>query len=167
VKRIACVCACVLLVGFAPAPVVRTETDPDKAIQQFEKDVKEKKSPFGKRLKKLIDHLKKLQGGLEKQGKTAQADAIRERLLLLDTISEEHLLGKSSAAEWLTKGANGRYKRLSRVLLLPIDEASYTTFKDFGFWNGTSYGGVTNLTPGYWVYVAPRWFIWQDGPPRP
>ena len=34
--------------------------------------------------------------------------------------------------------------------------------RDFGNWTGTSYLGHENLPQGYWVYVAPNWYIWGD-----
>jgi hypothetical protein len=168
-KRLACVCACVLFTtGFAPVPSKKTEVNPDKAIAQFEKDVKDKDSDaVAQRKKKLIEHLKKLEAHLIKAGKKDKAEAIRERLLLIDTLGADNRLGKVTVAELLKKAGNGKYKHLLRVLLLPGDQASYNQFTDFGYWSGTAYGGATDLPLGYWVYVYPRWFIWRDGPPRP
>jgi len=51
-----------------------------------------------------------------------------------------------------------------RVLLVPADQANYNRYNDHGIWQGTSYAGFNDLTPGYWVYVYPRWYIWRDGP---
>jgi len=56
----------------------------------------------------------------------------------------------------------GKYGRLLRRLYLPNDRQSYTAFRDWGRWEGTDYGGFTNLPPGYWVYVYPHWLIWRD-----
>jgi hypothetical protein len=167
-KRLAGVCSCLLLVGFAPAPVKKVEGDPDKAIEQFDREFKGKTGAFVEaRKKELLGRLKKLQADLEKKGKADQANAVRERLLLAQTLTEDHPLGKASSRAILTKAGAGRYKRLTRVLLLPSDQANYNQFTDFGFWQGTAYGGAADLSPGYWVYVYPRWFIWRDGPPRP
>ena len=57
---------------------------------------------------------------------------------------------------------NGRYKNLLRIIEAPEDSAAYGSFSDFGRWEGTSYRGLDNLPQGYWVYVAPYWFIWGD-----
>ena len=156
-------CGCLLLFGFAPAPLPRDEPDPDKQIQRFEKDVEGKEADAVEaRKKKLIASLKKLQEELEKKGKTDKVDAVRERLLLLDAVSAEHLLGKTAPAE-LFKGAGvNKYRRLTRVLLVPSDQANYNQFADFGFWNSNSYAGVNDLEPGYWVYIYPRWYIWRE-----
>jgi hypothetical protein len=42
---------------------------------------------------------------------------------------------------------------------VPEDQASYGEFCDWGHWSGTSWRGHTDLPPGYWVYVAPHWYI--------
>ena len=55
-----------------------------------------------------------------------------------------------------------RHSRLLRRLYLPNDQQTYTRFRDWGRWEGTTYGGFTNLPPGYWVYVYPYWYIWRD-----
>ena len=58
---------------------------------------------------------------------------------------------------------NGKYSHLLTTIRVPKDEASYGLFRDDGYWSGTSYRGSTELPPGYWVYVAPTWYIWRDG----
>ncbi len=57
---------------------------------------------------------------------------------------------------------NGKYKNLLRIIEAPEDGASHGTFDDYGRWEGTSYRGQNNLPQGYWVYVAPHWYIWGD-----
>jgi Ca-activated chloride channel family protein len=59
-------------------------------------------------------------------------------------------------------GSNGKYVNLLRIVEAPADAATYGTFRDFGRWEGTSYAGQDNLPKGYWVYVAPNWYIWGD-----
>ena len=59
-------------------------------------------------------------------------------------------------------GARGRYRTLLRVIEAPQDRATYGDFCDYGYWPGTSYLGHTDLTPGYWVYLAPNWYIYKD-----
>jgi len=61
--------------------------------------------------------------------------------------------------------ANGKYAKLLRVLDLPGDEAAYGKVKDWGYWTGTSYQGFNDLPVGYWVYVAPKWYIWEKEQP--
>ncbi|HEY2250321.1 MAG TPA: von Willebrand factor type A domain-containing protein [Planctomycetaceae bacterium] len=57
---------------------------------------------------------------------------------------------------------NGKYKNLLRIVPAPGDAAALGSFQDYGHWEGTSYLGHDNLPPGYWVYVAPNWYIWGD-----
>ena len=54
----------------------------------------------------------------------------------------------------------GKYSKLLRTLEVPQDASAYGQLYDFGWWNGTSWRGHVQLPPGYWVYVAPRWYIW-------
>lgn len=57
---------------------------------------------------------------------------------------------------------NGKYKNLLRIVEAPADSASYGAFHEYGRWEGTSYLDQNNLPQGYWVYVAPNWYIWGD-----
>jgi Ca-activated chloride channel family protein len=61
---------------------------------------------------------------------------------------------------------SGKYENLLRIVAAPGDAASYGAFHDYGHWDGTSYAGQDNLPKGYWVYVAPNWYIWGDEAPR-
>src|SRR5262245_15044900 len=56
----------------------------------------------------------------------------------------------------------GKYVNLLRIVEAAEDAASYGEFRDYGHWDGTSYAGQVDLPVGYWVYVAPRWYIWGD-----
>lgn len=56
----------------------------------------------------------------------------------------------------------GKYSGLLAVLNVPGDRETYTDFNDWGLWSGTEWAGFTNLPPGYWVYVAPHWYIWKE-----
>ncbi|MEK6235878.1 MAG: hypothetical protein N2C14_14310, partial [Planctomycetales bacterium] len=58
--------------------------------------------------------------------------------------------------------AGGKYRGLLRVFEESQDEATYGEFHDWGYWSGTEYAGHEKLPAGYWVYVAPRWYIWSD-----
>ncbi len=55
---------------------------------------------------------------------------------------------------------NGKYFQLLKVIEVPNDQASYGAFNDYGWWYSDTYAGFTNLPGGYWVYVAPKWYIW-------
>ena len=59
-------------------------------------------------------------------------------------------------------GMNGKYQNLLRIVPAEGDAATYGTFHEFGRWDGTSYLDQNNLPQGYWVYVAPDWYIWGD-----
>jgi hypothetical protein len=53
----------------------------------------------------------------------------------------------------------GKYSKLLREIEVERDRASYGEFYDWGHWSGTSWAGYKDLPPGYWVYVAPNWYI--------
>jgi beta-lactamase regulating signal transducer with metallopeptidase domain len=57
---------------------------------------------------------------------------------------------------------NGKYEMLLRQIRVPDDVNNYSEFNDYGHYQGTSYAGQNDLPPGYWVYVAPYWYIWRD-----
>jgi hypothetical protein len=59
-----------------------------------------------------------------------------------------------------TASADGKYEDLLRTIHVPGDRTTYGAFDDFGYWDDTAWAGYTNLPPGYWVYVAPNWYIW-------
>jgi hypothetical protein len=59
-------------------------------------------------------------------------------------------------------GPRSRYKTLITTIQVPADQATYGDFCDYGYWQGGSYGGHEGLPPGYWVYVAPTWYIYKD-----
>lgn len=54
-----------------------------------------------------------------------------------------------------------KYADLAHKLYLPTDEKKYTGCYDYGWWGNSSYAGYNNLTPGYWVYAYPHWYVWQ------
>lgn len=55
-----------------------------------------------------------------------------------------------------------RYQTLLRQIEVPDDRKTYGDFCDFGYWAGTSYSGHNDLPPGYWVYLAPNWYIFKE-----
>jgi sRNA-binding regulator protein Hfq len=58
--------------------------------------------------------------------------------------------------------AGGKYTGLLRVVPAPGDEGTYGKFRESGFSRTPSWAGQNDLPPGYWVYVAPNWYIWQQ-----
>lgn len=57
---------------------------------------------------------------------------------------------------------SGKYSNLLRVLDSNGDQAIYGSVFDFGAWDGREYQGHTSLPRGFWVYVAPKWYIWGE-----
>ena len=67
------------------------------------------------------------------------------------------------APDLMTKAScSGKYKTLLRQIEVADDQPQYTDFKDYGRWDGTAYKTHQNLPNGYWVYVAPHWYIWGE-----
>ncbi len=63
----------------------------------------------------------------------------------------------------MTKAScSGKYKTLLRRIEVADDQPFYGDFKDYGRWAGTAYKVHQNLPSGYWVYVAPHWYIWGE-----
>lgn len=69
-----------------------------------------------------------------------------------------------SAEDNIKAGASayGKYNTLIHVLEVPEDVRNYGNFYDWGFSEEYAYAGYENLTPGYWVYQAPNWYVWAD-----
>src|ERR1051325_3373565 len=64
--------------------------------------------------------------------------------------------------------ADGKYTGLVATFEAVDDVDKYGTFHDDGYWQGGTYEG--RIAPGgYWVYVAPTWYIWAQstGAPAP
>ena len=57
---------------------------------------------------------------------------------------------------------NSKYDVLLRTLYVPADESRIGSFYDYGYSSQTSYAGYSGIPAGYWVYVAPQWYIWRD-----
>ena len=55
----------------------------------------------------------------------------------------------------------GKYSGLVAVLRVEEDRAHYGEFCDYGYWPGGVYRGRENAPQGYWVWVAPNWFVWS------
>lgn len=57
---------------------------------------------------------------------------------------------------------SGKYKTLLRRIEVADDISLYGDLKDWGRWEGAEYKSHQNLPRGYWVYVAPHWYIWGE-----
>lgn len=55
---------------------------------------------------------------------------------------------------------DGKYAQLLRVLPAPDDAARLGELKDEGRLQRHRYKGASNIPEGYWVYVAPNWYVW-------
>jgi|GEM_PF-6568137 len=55
---------------------------------------------------------------------------------------------------------SGTYDRLLRVVPAPDDAKTTGGFKDAGRLERPTYKGVLDIPSGYWVYVAPNWYVW-------
>lgn len=84
---------------------------------------------------------------------------------LLTASAQQGQNGQQQAADiaqvFEKASVNGKYAKLLKVVAVPKDEQQYGSFNDWGHWNGSSHAGFDNLPAGYWVYVAPHWFIWE------
>jgi len=71
---------------------------------------------------------------------------------------------KDPKAEALLQKASveGKYVKLLKKIEVAQDKDGYGDFNDYGYWEGTAYAGFDDLPLGYWVYVAPHWYIWGD-----
>lgn len=69
-------------------------------------------------------------------------------------------IGAAKVPEAATVGGN--YSELLKIVPVPGDEATFGKFCDYGYDSSTEWGGHTNLPSGFWVYVAPNWYIWKD-----
>jgi hypothetical protein len=57
---------------------------------------------------------------------------------------------------------SGKYATLLRKISVPEDKVKYGSVYDYGYWSNSTYADYEKLPTGYWVYVAPHWYIWQD-----
>jgi hypothetical protein len=68
-------------------------------------------------------------------------------------------MDKDSAAS-MDPSVNGKYFDLIQVLPCPGDRKKYRLFQDYGYWGGGRWCGETGKA-GYWVWIAPKWYIWE------
>jgi hypothetical protein len=57
---------------------------------------------------------------------------------------------------------NGKYSNLLRKISVKFDYLSYGEFSDYGLWNSNTYAEYSDLPTGYWVYVYPNWYIFEN-----
>jgi hypothetical protein len=67
-----------------------------------------------------------------------------------------------TAGESARASVGGKYEVLVATVTVPGDVRTYGTFHDYGYWPGGTYAGVSGIPPGYWVYVAPTWYVWKQ-----
>ena len=148
--------------GPEPAP------SPEAAVLRFDKAVRDPKAtPAGldKLRKASASKLRKRALDLDKRGKKQAAQAMSDCAALLESLAPDAPLGKAKPGDLLKQASvKGKYTKLLHVLHVPGDLASYTRFNDYGTYSGTSYAGRSGLKPGFWVYVHPRWFVWESQP---
>lgn len=54
----------------------------------------------------------------------------------------------------------GAYEGWVQTLRCDEDVSTYGSYYDYGYWGGGSWCGDYGAE-GYWVYVAPNWYIWD------
>ena len=57
--------------------------------------------------------------------------------------------------------ANRKYSELVQQFNCPADQAGYGEYTDYGYWEGGFHCGQEGK-PGYWVWVKPTWFVWEQ-----
>ena len=60
--------------------------------------------------------------------------------------------------------ANGKYAILLQQINCPSDRSTYGEFRDYGYWGGGNWCAQTGKK-GYWVWVNPNWYVWQEKMP--
>lgn len=89
-------------------------------------------------------------------------------LLCAAPLCAQPVLPKAANFEESLKKARvgGKYAMLLAQIEVPDDRAKYGDFADNGFSATPEWGGFKDLPAGYWVYVAPYWYIWRDAVPN-
>jgi HEAT repeat protein len=83
-------------------------------------------------------------------------EAVFDALLAIDPENQ-------ALARAVPKNAKGdKYQRLLRRIRVPQDQKEFSDFNDYGYWDGTEWAGFTDLPMGYWVYLYPYWYIWEE-----
>lgn len=167
-SRLLALVSILLLVPF----VLADDTDPEppslenivRALDRAATNDKGEADAFDRRLKETVVRLEKIQADLVKRGKQDEAQAMKEVILLVSTVTRGGgLETKLTVPKLMNKAAGeGKYRELLHVLHVPQDRAGYNDYRDYGMSATGTYGGKANLTTGYWVYVYPRWYIWKE-----
>lgn len=63
--------------------------------------------------------------------------------------------------------ASGKYRKLLKVIHAIDDRARQGGFFDKGFERTPEYKGIRDIPAGYWVYLAPSWYVWEEVHPLP
>lgn len=93
-----------------------------------------------------------------------EAPSVEQRIA---PVSDLPVLTNPSSSTVPAAAVANKYKSLLKTLEVPADQARYGDFYNFGYWSGTSYAGHDDLPPGYWVYLSPNWYIYQDAADGP
>lgn len=56
---------------------------------------------------------------------------------------------------------SGKYSQLIQIMHCPADSGRYGNFKDYGWWGGGPWCGQQGVA-GYWVWMAPNWYVWKN-----
>jgi len=96
-------------------------------------------------------------------------------ILALAALGATHAAAERTLGESLTQAVampadqairqasvNGKYRTLLAAIRAPGDLESYSPFNDYGRSRVTEWAGVKGLPEGYWVYVYPHWYIWEE-----
>src|SRR5262245_51357020 len=76
---------------------------------------------------------------------------------------KETAMAGPGADESLTRARmDGKYQMLLHQIEVPKDKETYPILTDLGYQERRDYAGHKNLSPGWWVYSAPYWFVWRD-----
>jgi hypothetical protein len=76
--------------------------------------------------------------------------------------SETAMPAPGAEAALLKARVEGKYRMLLHQIEVPKDKEKYPQMTDLGFQTRREYAGVKNLSPGWWVYSAPYWYVWRD-----
>ncbi len=60
------------------------------------------------------------------------------------------------------KSAFGKYYKLKREILSPIDFVRFGRYHDRGGTADRESGSIQDLANRYWVYVFPTWYVWEE-----
>jgi hypothetical protein len=69
---------------------------------------------------------------------------------------------ESLSPDVISATVGGTYSHLLRTINVPEDEQRYGKFHHYGYYAEPNYAGYSDLPAGYWVYVAPHWYIWKE-----